>query len=561
MKIKMKNLNVIAASLVLAGMMAGCGEQTVASEPQKASVQPSAKTEQTQKTYTNPILHVDYSDPDVVAVGSDYYMTASSFNAAPGLPVLHSTDLVNWALINYALPVQVPVDHFSTPRHGEGVWAPNIRYYDGKYWIFYPDPDFGIYVTTTTDPAKDWSEPELILPGKGIIDPTPVWDDDGKAYLIHAWAKSRAGFNNVLSLREMAPDTSWVSEDYTHIIDGTKLKNFRTIEGPKFYKRNGYYYIFAPAGGVDLGWQTVFRAKDIMGPYEAKVVMEQGRSRTNGPHQGSWVHTDQNEDWFVHFQAKKAYGRITHLQPMQWINDWPVIGIDDNGDGIGNPVTEYTRPKTSNYTGEKSLKIDDEFNSDTLSLQWQWSANPNDEWYSLTENPGHMRLYAQKKITTTGDNLWMTPSLFGQKLPAEEFEAIAKIKLSDNINDMQAGLTIFGEDYAWIGIDENEQGEHEVVFMHCHGARKGCNEGQQEKQVELLNSDEIELRVIVQSGAEAVFSYKTPDMPRFRIIGEHFSARKGRWVGAKVGLFAVTPEAAEKSQYIDVDYVRFQPLK
>ncbi|MCU4675307.1 glycoside hydrolase 43 family protein [Catenovulum sp. 2E275] len=557
----MKKLNLIAATLMLAGLAAGCGEQTKQQQPQQAQAETAPAADKTsQQTYTNPILHVDYSDPDVVAVGGHYYMTASSFNAAPGLPILHSTDLVNWQLINYALPVQIPADHFATPRHGEGVWAPNIRFHDGKYWIFYPDPDFGIYVTTTSDPAGEWSEPKLILAGKGIIDPTPMWDDDGKAYLLHAWAKSRAGFNNVLSLREMAADTSWVSDEYVNIVDGHKLKHFRTIEGPKFYKRNGYYYIFAPAGGVDLGWQTVFRSKQITGPYEAKIVMEQGRSRTNGPHQGAWVHTDQNEDWFVHFQAKKAYGRITHLQPMHWQNDWPVIGEDKDGDGIGQPVTTYPRPKTAHYTGEKQLEINDEFNQDKLALQWQWNANPQSNWYSLTENPGHIRLYAQPKIKTTGDNLWMTPSLLVQKLPAEEFEVITKFNLSDNLTKMQAGLSIFGEDYAWIGISENAQGEQEIVYMHCHGARKGCDEGQQEKEIETLTASEIELRVVVQSGAEAIFSYKTPDMDRFRIIGEHFSALRGRWVGAKVALFAVTPEQTDHSQYIDVDYVRFNPL-
>ncbi|WP_246072364.1 glycoside hydrolase family 88 protein [Catenovulum sediminis] len=519
-------------------------------------------------TYTNPILHVDYSDPDVVAVGEDYYMTASSFNAAPGLPILHSTDLVNWQLINYALPKQVPLAHFSTPRHGEGVWAPNIRYYNEQFWIFYPDPDFGIYVTTAKNPAAKWSEPKLILAGKGIIDPTPLWDGDGQAYLLHAWAKSRAGFNNVLSLRKMADDASWVSEQYTNIIDGSKLDKFRTIEGPKFYKRNGFYYIFAPAGGVDLGWQSVFRAKNIMGPYQARIVMEQGRSHINGPHQGAWVHTLHNEDWFVHFQAKKAYGRITHLQPMQWINDWPVIGIDKDRDGIGQPVAEFRRPKTTQYRGEIALQIDDEFNHDRLNLQWQWNANPKSHWYSLRDNPGYMRLFAQPKIKTTGDNLWMTPLLLVQKLPAETFEAITKVKFSDNTQNMQAGLTLFGEDYAWIGISENAQGEQQIVFMHCHGARKGCDESQQEKQLESFNAESIELRVVVQAGAEVVFSYKTPSMERFRIIGEHFSARKGRWVGAKIGMFAVTNAQAtladktrsDKNQYMDIDYIRFAPL-
>ncbi|KMT65655.1 glycoside hydrolase 43 family protein [Catenovulum maritimum] len=548
-----KHLRLVIPFFATLCLILGCSEDV------KISFNSKPNTLLAHSYYTNPILHIDYSDPDVVAVGSNYYMTASSFNAAPGLPILHSTDLVNWQLINYALPLQIPTVHYDTPRHGEGVWAPNIRFHAGKYWIFYPDPDFGIYVTTAKDPAATWSEPKLILKGKGIIDPTPLWDHDGQAYLLHAWAKSRAGFNNVLSLREMSNDASWVSNEYKNIVDGHKLKHFRTIEGPKFYQRNGYYYIFAPAGGVDLGWQTVFRAKNIEGPYEAKVVMEQGRSRTNGPHQGAWIHTEQNEDWFIHFQAKKAYGRITHLQPMRWVSDWPIIGIDADNDGIGQPVARFIKPKTLFPSAKNQLKTTDEFTSDGLNLQWQWNANPKADWYSLTENPGYIRLYAQDKVKTTGDNLWMTPSLLVQKLPAESFEAIAKFQFSANKAGMQAGLSIFGEDYAWIGISENQSGEHEIVFMHCHGARKGCDEKQQEKQVAKLTTNEIELRVLVQPGAEAIFSYKTPDMERFRIIGEHFSAKKGRWVGAKVALFAVAP-AKDKTKYVDLDYIRFNEL-
>ncbi|MEP1444584.1 MAG: glycoside hydrolase 43 family protein [Paraglaciecola sp.] len=508
--------------------------------------------------YKNPVLHADYSDLDVVAVNGHYYMTSSSFNSAPGLPILHSTDLVNWQLINYALPQQVPLDHFATPRHGEGVWAPNIRFHDGKFWIFYPDPDFGIYVTTATDPAKAWSEPKLILAGKGIIDPTPLWDADGKSYLLHGWAKSRAGFNNVLSLREMAADTSWVSDKYVHIVDGSKLKGYRTIEGPKFYQRNGYYYIFAPAGGVDLGWQSVYRAKNIEGPYEAKIVMAQGNSVTNGPHQGTWVHTEFGEDWFLHFQAKKAYGRIVHLQPMQWINDWPVIGIDKDGDGIGQPVQQFKKPKAAGKQAITPLVVNDEFAQTSLGLTWQWNANYQDSWYSLTAPPGQLRLFTQPKIKTTGDNLWMTPSLIMQKIPADQFAVVSKITLSQEALKAQSGLVLFGEDYAWIGVQPDKiTGKANIVFVHCNGARKGCDESVLEQKE--FDGQSVELRMMMQPGASAVFSYRTDASQQFTIIGEHFQAVRGRWVGAKIGFFSVA-EKPQKNQYMDVDYIRFNEL-
>ncbi|MGL1956871.1 MAG: glycoside hydrolase 43 family protein [Colwellia sp.] len=536
-----------------------------------------ANNEETKTHYTNPIIHADYSDPDVVEVAGEYYMTASSFNAAPGLPILHSTDLVNWSLINYALPKQIPSEHFSTPQHGNGVWAPNIRYHNKKFWIFYPDPDFGIYVTTATDPAKKWSSPKLILKGKGLIDPTPLWDENGKTYLIHAWAKSRAGFNNVLSLREMSEDASWVSNDYQHIIDGSEHKNYRTIEGPKVYQRNGYYYIFAPAGGVDLGWQSVFRSKNITGPYQAKIVMAQGNSVTNGPHQGAWVHTQQNEDWFIHFQSKKAYGRIVHLQPMQWQDNWPIIGLDKDGDGIGQPVSHYKKPaanKTSNKLGNKqSSTLSDDFLTNTLGLSWQWNANPKKDWYTLDKNPGFLRLYAQLQVNNNGDNLWLTPSLLLQKLPRETFSATTKLTINKESEKAKSGLILFGENYAWIGVRPSIDKEiTEIVFVHCHGARKGCNESILEAiplSTKNLNSDnldtnnvetnKVEFKVIVQPGASAVFSYRTDFNKPFKIIGEHFQAVKGRWVGAKIGLFIVS-ENPTKEQYIDVDYFRYDNL-
>lgn len=193
--------------------------------------------------YKNPIVFADYSDPDVIRTGDDYWMTASSFNCVPGLPVLHSTDLVNWELVNYALPRMYDTD-FDAASHGNGVWAPAIRFHDGWYYIYWGDPDRGIYMVRTQDPRGAWSKPVLVKAAKGIIDTCPLWDEDGRAYLVHGWAGSRAGFKSVLSVSEMTPDgTELIGEDVL-IFDGHDAHP--TVEGPKFYKRNGYYYVFAP---------------------------------------------------------------------------------------------------------------------------------------------------------------------------------------------------------------------------------------------------------------------------------------------------------------------------
>src|SRR5499426_3024307 len=291
-------------------------------------------------TYRNPIVFADYSDPDVVRVGDDFYMTASSFTSFPGLPILHSRDLVNWRIISHALP-SFPDSAFDFPQHGNGVWAPSIRYHDNRYHIYWGDPDRGVYVVRARDPRGPWDAPVLVKQARGWIDPAPLWDSEGNAYLVHAFANSRAGIKSVLHVAPLSPDGLHVIGEDRLVFDGRA--HHPTIEGPKFYKREGYYYIFAPAGGVPTGWQTVLRSRNVYGPYEDRIVLEQGKTDVNGPHQGAWIETASGEDWFVHFQDRGAYGRIVHLEPMMWRNGWPVIGRDDEGDGRGNPVLSHKK--------------------------------------------------------------------------------------------------------------------------------------------------------------------------------------------------------------------------
>ena len=292
-------------------------------------------------TYTNPILYTDYSDPDAIRVGEDYFMIASSFCNTPAVPLLHSKDLVNWKVINYIID-KLPFDYYDKPVHGCGTWAPAIRYHEGTYYVFIPMPDEGIMMCKTTDPFGKWSEPAYVRKVVGWIDPCPFWDEDGKAYMVTAFARSRIGFKSMLYMSPIEPDCSGVLDDGQFIYDGHATQP--TIEGPKLYKRNGYYYIFAPAGGVKPGWQTVLRSKNIYGPWEEKIVLHQGNSPVNGPHQGAWVDTPDGQDWFLHFQDVGNAGRIVHLQPMHWENDWPVIGVNEV-DGCGEPVLHYKKPK------------------------------------------------------------------------------------------------------------------------------------------------------------------------------------------------------------------------
>ena len=500
-------------------------------------------------TYTNPILHADYSDPDVVRVGDDYYMTSSSFNCVPGLPVLHSKDLVSWELISYALPKQPPYEVFNKPQHGNGVWAPCIRYHNNEFYIYYPDPDFGIYLTKATDPKGPWSKPILVRGGKGLIDPSPLWDDDGKAYLTYAFAGSRATVKSVLMVTEMTADGTKLLDNDVVVFDGHDAH--RTVEGPKFYKRNGYYYIFAPAGGVSTGWQLALRSKNVFGPYEYKVVLEQGDTDINGPHQGAWVDTPSGEDWFIHFQDKEAYGRIVHLQPMRWENDWPVMGVDLNGNGIGEPVSSYKKPDVANSSVIVTPPESDEFDTSKLGLQWQWHANPSLKYGYPSGNLGYFRMNC---IDRPEDfkNLWDVPNLLMQKFPAEEFVATTKLTFDSRTGEEEAGFLVMGEDYQYISI-KKINGELIVRVVQCNNARKGGVEKELFK--ETVKANTIYFKVKVNRGAVCGFYYST-NGKKYKKAGDDFSAVPGRWIGAKIGYFALRNGITNDSGTVDIDWFR-----
>ena len=542
--------------------------------------------------YKNPVINADYSDPDVCRVGNDFYMTSSSFACFPGLQILHSTDLVNWKIIGAALTDDYPVlpefrgtnlDWRKRIQHGNYVWAPSIRHHDGWFYIYWGDPDQGLFMTKTQNPADTWSKPVCVKPGKGMIDCCPLWDEDGKAYLSHGCAGSRAGVKSVLFVAPMSADGTTVTGPSRIVYDGHEDQP--TIEGTKFYKRNGYYYIMSPAGGVKYGWQVILRSRNPFGPYEEYVGLAQGKSKINGPHQGAWIDTPSGEDWFLHFQDKHAYGRVVHLQPAKWVNDWLVIGDDRDGDGCGDPVTQWKKPALK-ATENVQPREDDEFSATDLGLQWQFEGPYSHYWYFCDANKSKLRLYGIQQPENYTNLADMQNTLM-QKFPAENFTVTSKLKFIPNPGNKnkgeEAGFIIKGLDYAAIKFVTTKEGCF-MRFVKCKDAMKGGKEVvETEMPMTLVEQEkpytqryavddipqprhatqDIYVRAVVKSAgigngitSSAQFYYST-DSKKFTKIGSPFTVKEGKWIGAKVGYFNCRSSVSNDAAFLDIDWIRF----
>ena len=518
-------------------------------------------------TYTNPVINADYSDPDVCVggpTGEDYYMTASSFQCIPGLPILHSRDLVNWEIMGYALRSLYDGDaelqqHFATVQHGNGVWAPSIRYHNGEYYIYWGDPDYGVYMVKTHggDPAGEWEAPVCVIRGEGYIDTTPLWDEDGRCYLVNGWANSRAKFASVLTVRELSADGTRAIGQPVIVFDGNGTEN-RTCEGPKFYKRDGWYWIMCPAGGVPTGFQLAMRSKSPYGPYEHKIVLAQGKTNVNGPHQGGWVHTKWGEDWFLHFQDKDAYGRVVHLQPVDWTSGWPIMGKK------GEPVIPCQKPRSASTTIVNPVESD-EFNTTGVGKQWQWQAN-YDEKFGMPTTFGTFRIYTHK-LEQGWKNLWLVPNMLLQKTPADKFTVTTKLRLTSKADGQFGGLIMMGLDYSALVVRRTGQ-EFQLVQMTCKAADKGKQ--QTENVIATLKptaKDQIDYKPGIHEDIYLQFSVDDSKLhfayslngKKFTPCGDEFKMKEGKWIGAKFGFVAAETDPKVDRGWIEADWIRVTP--
>jgi len=495
---------------------------------------------QAKGTYRNPVLFADYSDPDVIRDGNNYYLISSTFEFVPALPILQSNDLVHWTIIGHVLPkieIDPAYDMQGGNRYGRGVWAPALRKHNGLFYVYFPTPDEGIFVSTAAKITGPWSKPVAVIAQAGLEDPCPFWDDDGKAYLVHS--KKGAG---PLILHRMAPDGKSVLDDGQEIMRDPK--NLPTLEGPKFYKRNGYYYIFAPFGGVSTGSQVVLRSKSIYGPYEHRVVLQQGSTKINGPHQGGYVESQDGKGWFIHFQSRGAHGRIVHLEPVRWEDDWPVMGDAPAGATAGQPVSSWPIPTHPGKDSDQRPQTSDEFGEKELGPQWEWNHNPVDSGWSLTERRGYLRL---KPGFAT--DLLSARNTLTQMMQDESFDFTSRLDTGQMKDGDHAGIAMFEQSPSGLQVVQTN-GVRSLSFFHLHDTVDGPQQ---------LPGAVLQLRVHVE-GDTATYSYSLDDGKSFQQIASPVHLTFSWWKGSRPSLFAYTTAHTAGAGYIDFDWAHYNAM-
>jgi beta-xylosidase len=493
----------------------------------------------TPTTYTNPILYSDYSDPDVIRDGNHFYLVASSFTFSPGLPILQSEDLVHWRIVAHALPKLTMDPHYdlqNTSLYGKGVWAPALRKHDGRFYIYFPTLTDGILMTSAPAISGPWTAPITVIAQPDLEDPCPFWDDDGNAYLIH----SRKGAGPLILHR--------MSADGTHVLDvGKEIVNdpvhLHTLEGPKLYKRNGWYYIFAPFGGVSKGPQAVLRSRNLYGAWDFRTVLAQGHTNINGPHQGGYIETPDGKGWFVHFQSVGAHGRIVRLEPVRWHDDWPIMGDAAPGQTSGTPVDSAPIPVLLTPPSTARPQTSDEFAATTLGQQWEWNHNPDDAHWSLTARPGFLRL-----IPTPATGFLFARNTLTQQMQDQNFDLTTRFDLTAMRDGTHTGLAMFEKAYSGLEVTQSGGIRH-LSFFHLNDTLPGP----------ALQSPLLELRVSVR-GDTVNYAYRDGPTGNFIALGPPTPITFSWWKGSRPALFAYTESTVAPEAPIDVDWVHYTPL-
>lgn len=396
----------------------------------------------------NPVLWADVPDPDVISVGDDFYMVSTTMHLMPGCPIMHSRDLKNWEVISYVFDRLEDTPFYDMEGgtvYGKGQWATSLRYHNGKYYVLFSPNDnpYRSYIYSADDPAGKW---ELVSRTQHFHDSSFLFDDDGKVYVFYGGGDIR--------LRELNPDLSDVKEGGVDMVvihpDSTETN---LHEGSRAIKYNGKYYVLViscPAGKPRR--QLCYRADNITGPYEKKVILESTFGGFPYVGQGAIFDDSKGNWWGMIFQDRGAVGRVPTLNPCRWVDGWPMLG-DENGNV----------PDRLDGFGEESAKSEivssDDFGSGRLNVNWEWNHNPRNDSWSLTERPGYLRLYTSKVV----DNMYEAPNTIGQRMEGPRCKGIVKLDLSGMADGDVAGFGAFNGHSALLSV-RNENGRKSLVY-------------------------------------------------------------------------------------------------
>jgi beta-xylosidase len=461
-------------------------------------------------TYRNPVLKADFSDPDVIRVGEDFYLVASDFHYV-GMQVLHSRDLVNWEIVGQVfsrLDMHPKYDEMN--GYAQGTWAPTLRHHGGRFYVYVCTPYDGLFMWHAADPRGPWSETVTVKAVERWEDPAPFWDDDGRAYLVHGVLGA-----GPLILHRMSPDGR------TLLDDGVEIYRGNVAEGPKLFKRRGTYYISLPEGGVATGGQTILRARSLYGPWERRVVLPDG-----SPHQGGLVELPDGEAWFLGFKSTGHLGRVCHLLPVKWGEDgWPVFG------DAGIAVERWRKPAVPHPPPITRPRTSDDFDGPSLLPQWQWNHNPVPGAWSLAARPGWLRLAARPASDMSRARNTLTQKLWDD---AGTFEA--RLDVGPMANGQRAGLTfVSGGSFGWVGAGM-AGGTRRVLWEPGEGP--------------VIAGKDLWLRGRY-AGDSARLEYSL-DGRAYTDTGVLFPLRFGHWKGARIGIFCYGRDG-----HVDVDYARY----
>jgi beta-xylosidase len=481
-------------------------------------------------TYTNPVIFADFPDPDVIFVGDTYYMVTTTMFIFPGVTVLKSHDLVNWEYCSNAVPRFDSNPCYNLDgctRYAHGQWATSLKYNNGKFYLLFITLDEGGFICSALDAAGPWEIRKL---PKGFYDPGLFFDDDGRIYVAHGYSK--------IFITELDKNFSSRSND-SLVFTGDIRPG---LEGTHVYKINGYYYLYCTYGGID-GIQVALRSKNIFGPYEQKVVLRDTTKGVNfGVHQGALIKTQTNEWWTILFVDSGPFGRCPSLQPVIWVDNWPVAGVDGKG------VVKYKKPNVGKNYPLKDLPTSDEFNNKTLGMQWGWNHNPDSTKWSITRRPGYLRLATTRLVT----NLPEARNTLTQRSFANYDQTIPTIGSTRmEVNNMKngdfAGLAVFQDPYAFIAMKQNKGSKFLVMVYN----------GKTIDSV-AMNKSTVYLRAIASNSTRKAFFEYSTDNKIFIPLGKEFSMRFSLTIftGNKFCLFNYA--TLETGGYVDFDWFRIQ---